>query len=56
MQTQSQRPDSERPRAIFSTRDFRLLRVAVGEYAKTCKDPSEAANYANLLHRLGRVG
>jgi hypothetical protein len=45
----------ERPRAIFSTQDFRLLRAAVAEYAKTCKDPADAVKCANLLHRLGRV-
>jgi hypothetical protein len=48
--------EAQRPRAIFSTQDFQLLRVAVGEYAKTCTDPSLAAKYASLLHRLGRVG
>ena len=48
--------EPERSRAIFSTQDFRLLRAAVVEYAKTCENPDDAAKCANLLHRLGRVG
>ena len=47
--------ETRRPRAIFSTQDFNLLRSAVTEYARTCKDPAESAKCANLLHRLGRV-
>ena len=47
--------ETHRPRAIFSTQDFRLLRAAVAEYAKTCKDSAEVVQCANLLHRLGRV-
>ncbi|MHA6317855.1 hypothetical protein ACXYN8_09360 [Altererythrobacter sp. CAU 1778] len=49
------RPD-ERPRAIFSNQDFKLLRTAVAEYARNCEDPAESQRYANLLHRLGRAG
>ena len=45
-----------RSRAIFSTQDFQLLRVAVAERARNCKDPAESVKYANLLHRLGRAG
>ena len=45
-----------RSRAIFSTQDFHLLRVAVAERARNCKDPAESVKYANLLHRLGRAG
>ena len=54
MDAELQRPF--RPRAIFSTQDFHLLRVAVTEYARNCEDRAEAVKYANLLHRLGRAG
>ena len=54
METPTQLP--LRSRAIFSTQDFRLLRVAVAQYARTCDDQAEAVKYANLLHRLGRAG
>lgn len=47
---------TQRPRAIFSTQDFALLRTAVAEYARNCEDPAESNKYANLLHRLGRAG
>ena len=47
---------TERPRAIFSNADFRLLRTAVAEYARTCEDPEESRHSATLLHRLGRAG
>ena len=50
------RSAQDRPRAIFSNADFRLLRTAVAEYARTCEDPEESRQYANLLHRLGRAG
>ena len=50
------RQGEPRPRAILSTQDFHLLRVAVANYACKCEDEAEAVKYANLLHRLGRVG
>jgi hypothetical protein len=54
MGTQTQ--SAPRPRAILSTQDFKLLRVAVAEYVRNCGDEAEAVKYANLFHRLGRAG
>jgi hypothetical protein len=53
--TESKKPAHERPRAVFSTQDFELLRAAVSEHIRHCKDPDEADKYAHLLHRLRRV-
>ncbi len=48
-------PGQQRPRAVFSTQDFELLRAAVSEHIRHCKDPEESDKYAHLLHRLRRV-
>ena len=48
-------PGQERLRAVFSTQDFELLRAAVSEHMRHCKDPDESDKYAHLLHRLRRV-
>lgn len=53
--TETREARHERPRAVFSTQDFELLRTAVSEHIRTCKDPDEADKYAHLLHRLRRV-
>jgi len=44
----------QRPRAVFSTEDFRLLHTALRHYVRTGED-HEINKYGNLLHRLGRV-
>ncbi len=49
------KPGPERSRAVFSTQDFELLRAAVSEHIRHCKDPEESDKYAHLLHRLRRV-
>lgn len=46
---------SERPRAVFSTEDFRLMRTALGHYLKQVQDSPESVKYNNLYHRLGRI-
>ena len=48
-------PQQQRPRAVFSSEDFELIRAAITHYLKEVKDRPEAAKYANLYHRLGRV-
>lgn len=50
-------PEPARPRAVFSSEDFRLLRVAVGYYMRQTEvDLGPDANrYATLYHRLGRL-
>jgi hypothetical protein len=45
-----------RPRAVFSTDDFRLMREALAHYIRTVPDGPESVKYASLFHRLGRVG
>jgi hypothetical protein len=49
-------PESDRPRAVFSNEDFRLIRTAVEHYLTVVKDSPESSKYANLYHRLGRLG
>lgn len=51
----SHTPHPERSRAVFSPEDFNLIRAAVAHYLQTLKDQPEAAKYANLYHRLGRI-
>ena len=48
--------EPSRARAVFSTEDFRLLRNAVAHYARTNREDPDSVKYANLFHRLGRVG
>jgi len=49
-------PETSRPRAVFSTEDFRLLKIAVGAYLEKIKDEPESVKFGNLYHRLGRLG
>ena len=57
MTTNEPQPNGpERSRAVFSTEDFRLIREAVGTHLQAIKDQPESIKYANLFHRLGRVG
>ncbi|MET0362957.1 MAG: hypothetical protein ABW048_14540 [Sphingobium sp.] len=44
-----------RARAVFSTEDFSLLKVAVADYLQKVKDSPESIKYAHLYHRLGRL-
>lgn len=45
-----------RARAVFSTEDFELLKVAVADYLQKVKDKPESIKYGALYHRLGRLG
>ena len=56
MMTEPQPKEPQRSRAVFSTEDFRLIREAVGTHLQAIKDQPESIKYANLFHRLGRVG
>lgn len=47
--------EPERVRAVFSTEDFQLLRVAVAHYLRQEKDAPDLTKYGNLYHRLGRL-
>ena len=55
-------PDQPRPRAVFSTVDFALLRESVKEYMVQLMnneykdiDQNKVATLGRLYHRLGRV-
>ena len=47
--------EPERVRAVFSTEDFQLLRVAVAHYLGHAKEAPDRTKYGNLYHRLGRL-
>lgn len=47
--------NESRPRAVFSTEDFRLVREALAHYLKTVQNGPDSARCASLYHRLGRV-
>lgn len=47
--------DSQRPRAVFSSEDFDLLRTAITHYLKEVQEPPQQVKYANLFHRLNRL-
>ena len=49
-------PEPARSRAVFSSEDFKLIREAVAHYLKEVQDSPESVKYANLYHRLGRLG
>ena len=49
-------PEPQRSRAVFSTEDFRLIREAVGTHLQTVREQPESIKFANLYHRLGRIG
>ena len=48
--------EPQKARAVFSTEDFKLLRNAVAHFAREVKDSPDSVKYANLYHRLGRMG
>lgn len=45
-----------RSRAVFSSEDFRLLKVALIHYLQTAGESPDQVKLSNLYHRLGRVG
>ena len=49
-------PEPQRSRAVFSNEDFNLIRTAIEHYLGAVKDRPESTKYANLYHRLGRLG
>ncbi|HEX8387967.1 MAG TPA: hypothetical protein VF636_03025 [Sphingomonas sp.] len=49
-------PQPARSRAVFSTEDFELLKEAVGDYVRKIADEPRSVKFANLYHRLGRLG
>jgi hypothetical protein len=48
--------EPQRPRAVFSNEDFRLIRSAIEHYLGVVRDTPDSTKYANLYHRLGRLG
>ena len=48
--------EPSRSRAVFSTEDFGLLKEALGHYLKQVADEPRSVKFANLYHRLGRLG
>lgn len=51
-------PNNTRPRAVFSTNDFELLKRAVLFYSQKNYENmtlEEASNVSSLMHRLGRI-
>jgi hypothetical protein len=49
-------PEPRIARAVFSSEDFDLLRTAVLHYLKEGGDRAHRIKFANLYHRLGRIG
>jgi predicted Zn-dependent peptidase len=49
-------PEPARARPIFSTEDFSLLKEAVADYTRKIADDPRSTKFANLYHRLGRLG
>lgn len=49
-------PEPTRSRAVFSTEDFELMKEAVADYIKKIQDDPRSSKFANLYHRLGRLG
>ena len=47
--------EQQRPRAVFSSEDFELLRAAVTHYLKEVQEQPKQMKYANLFHRLNRL-
>ena len=45
----------ERPRAVFSTEDFALMKQAVAHFLKEVQDRPESSKLSALYHRLGRL-
>lgn len=45
----------DRPRAVFSIEDFKIMREALAHYLQTTDAGSDSVKFASLYHRLGRV-
>ena len=45
----------DRPRAVFSTEDFALMKEAVGEYVRRLSHDPKSVKLSSLYHRLGRI-
>lgn len=45
-----------RSRAVFSTEDFSLMKEAVADYIRKIQDDPRSSKFANLYHRIGRLG
>ena len=45
-----------RPRAVFTTDDFRLMREALAHFLQRAPDDRDSVKAAALYHRLGRLG
>jgi len=48
--------EPQRPRAVFSNEDFKLLRTAIAHYLQEARDDPNLGKYSSLYHRLGRIG
>ncbi len=48
--------EPQRPRAVFSNEDFKLIRTAIEHYLGVIKDEPQSTKYGHLYHRLGRLG
>ena len=48
-------PQAPRPRAVFSTEDFALLKQAGGHYLKEVQDKPESGKYSNMYQLLIRL-
>jgi hypothetical protein len=49
-------PEPSRPRAVFSTEDFDLMKKAVQFYLQNNIDAPDTIKFSSLFHRLGRLG
>lgn len=49
-------PEPASARPVFSTADFSLLKEAVADYTRKIADDPRSVQFANLYHRLGRLG
>lgn len=49
-------PEPASARPVFSTADFALLKEAVADYTRKIADDPRSVQFANLYHRLGRLG
>lgn len=48
-------PEPARSRAVFSTEDFELLKIAVQYYLQNNLDAPDTIKLSSLYHRLGRL-
>jgi hypothetical protein len=48
-------PEPSRPRAVFSTEDFELMKKAVQYFLQDNIDSPDTIKLSSLFHRLGRL-